>query len=97
MFLFSLHETNKLNMFFHRGDNKHLASANAALKVSLEKARRRVTELERQNIQHGELADKMRQRLRQMDEHAKRGSGQVGKNLPEVFRLINYHLARSSD
>ncbi len=62
-----------------RGGNKNLKTQNDHLKVRVEKLRKRVGELEDTNEQHGILQEKMRQRLRQMDEHGQHTSQQVGR------------------
>ena len=60
-----------------RGDNKNLKTQNDQLKVRVEKLRKRVADLEQTNEQHGILQEKMRTRLRQMDDHGQHTSQQV--------------------
>ena len=67
---------------FCRNDNKHLKNTVEQLKVRLSKYKKRAGELEDGNKSHAQLHDKMRQRLRQMDEHAQHQAQQVSTLLP---------------
>ena len=62
---------------FCRNDNKHLKNTVEQLKVRFGKSQKRAGELEDGNKSHAQLHDKMRQRLRQMDEHAQHQAQQV--------------------
>ena len=66
---------------YFRGDNKKLKNQNDQLRTRLDRALTRLRDLEDQHIQHGILQDKMRQRLRQMDEHSGKTTQQVYKYL----------------
>lgn len=61
----------------YRGDlvkSKHLKEE---LSVRLEKAMKRLKDMEAQHVQHGCLHEKMRQRLQQMDDHAQHSAQQI--------------------
>ena len=60
-----------------RSDNKKLKTHNEYLRTRMEKSLRRQRELEECTTQHGQLQDKMRERLKQMDAHAGHNSQQV--------------------
>ena len=60
-----------------RSDNKNLKSSNVQLRGQTERYKERCQSMEEKSIQHGELQQKMRDRLRQMDTHAQRSSSQV--------------------
>ena len=62
---------------FFRGDNKKLKARNTQLTQRLETAKGRLNELEDQHSQQGLLQEKMRDRIKQMDEHAQHSSQQV--------------------
>ena len=61
----------------YRGDNKKLKTNNEYLRNRYEKAGQRLRELEDCTSQHGQLQDKMRERIKQMDQHANHASQQV--------------------
>ena len=60
-----------------RNDNKKLRNTTVQLRGQLDRAQRRLKELEDQAVQHGQLQGKMRERLKQMDDHAQHGTSQV--------------------
>ena len=66
---------------FYRRDNKKLKSRNEHLRYQLERAQRRLQELEEQHIQQGHLQEKMRTRIKQMDSHAMNSGTQVSEIL----------------
>ena len=84
------HLANKLEHSVHkyRSDNKNLKSSNVQLRGQTERYKERCQSMEEESIQHGELQQKMRDRLRQMDTHAQRSSSQVLELLAKETALL---------
>ncbi|XP_013420193.1 serologically defined colon cancer antigen 8 homolog isoform X2 [Lingula anatina] len=61
----------------YRGEVRQVKNLNEELSVRLEKTLNRLKEMEAQHVQHGQMHDKMRQRLAQMDEHAQYQGQQI--------------------
>ncbi len=64
-------------MLFCRNEKKQLKNSVEQLKARLSRAQQRSGELDDGNRAHALLHDKMRRRLRQMDEHAQHQAQQV--------------------
>lgn len=67
-----------MSTLLHREDNKNLKTQVEQLKLRVGKLKRRIVELEETNEQHGQLQEKMRTRLKQMDSHSQHSGQQVG-------------------
>ncbi|CAH1791029.1 unnamed protein product [Owenia fusiformis] len=61
----------------YRNESRQIRASNEELTIRLEKALRKISELDNQHVQHGRVHEKMRQRLRQMDEHAQHSAQQI--------------------
>jgi len=87
---FFIYRINYFLIFISRGDNKKLKNQNDQLNIRLERCLKRLHELEEQHLQQGALQDKMRQRLKQMDEHSGKCTQQVGNNCKTVREFCLY-------
>lgn len=81
-------------MIFYRNENRQLKNSVEQLKVRLNKYQKRAGELEDGNKSHAQLHDKMRQRLRLMDEHAQHQAQQVSGPCGARKKSYDWRLTR---